>query len=1272
MGRIEEAGIGEAVLAPYLPRLARTWEAEAPGERLRELEGSLVSVDLSGFTALSERLAAKGRIGAEELILVISGTFEGLIGIAERHGGDVLKFRGDALLILFTGAGHELRACAASSQMQWLIERAGPTRSSVGEVRLRMSTGVFSGTCHFFLVGSTHRELVVAGPAATETVRLESAAEAGEIVVSTRTAEALEPPWLGGEREGARLLQLPDDLEPPPPPPSEEAHGPPDLALYVPAPLRAHLEVEAGEGEHRQAAVAFLKFAGTDDLLAAEGAEAVHARLDELGQVVGDHARDLSITWLESDIDANGGKLYLTAGAPTSAGEDEERMLRAVRRILDEYEALGLRAGVNRGPVFAGDVGASTRRTYAVMGDTVNLAARLVARAGAGELYATADALDRSRTQFETTHQPYLMKGKELPVTAYSVGAITGVREEREADELPLVGRDAELAALTDAVDAARMRQARMIELVGEPGIGKSRLVRELRGLAAGFQQLSVRCERYQSAQPFFAFRGLLRPLAGITPDQGAEEAGARLAPWVQAVMPDLAPWLPLLAIPFDAAVPQTPETEGLDAAFRRDRLHEVVEQFLTRVMLMPTLLVFEDVHWIDDASHFLLGHLAASPMPRPWLVCATRRPEGEPAWPEGIGTILRLSPLAEDAAARLALTAAGEHPLAEQDLATLTERAAGNPLFVRELVAASRTDGSVEELPETVETLLTTRIDRLDPENRLLLRYASVVGPTFELELLREILDEDPGVVDDLERWSRLTEFVEWGDGGTLHFRHELFRAVAYAGLSFRRRRQIHLRVGEALERRAGADAREAAGLLSLHFAEAGEHSRAWRYAVEAGRRAQAVHANVVAAELYGRALGAAEGLPDLPRSEVAAVWESLGDVTELFGRYDRALDAYAHARTLVGEEPEAHARLLRKTGLVQERRGRNDEALSLYDQGLQLLEAHEESAPEGLAELELAYAGVRFRQGRYDQAVRWADRAAAHAQAVDARRSIAHARYLRGTAAALGLGNRDVQDLLQALEVYEELGDHVGQGNVLNNLGIVDYYAGRWDGALSHWRRSREAKHRAGDVVNEAIQANNEGEILSDQGKLDEAVALFEEALRVHRAAGYAVGVAVDLGNLGRAAARKGDFAEAQERLAEALAAFAEMGAGAFALETRARQAEAHMLAGEHRAAYDGTTALLGDEGAEAPVLRTLVERIAGYAALQNRDPALAREHLERSLEQARAADAPYETALTMLALAELGRRDGLGRPDEHEPEARELLDGLGVVSTPRIPLP
>ena len=1256
-----------APFEPYLPRLVLDWAAQEPADPWRELDGSLVSVDLTGFTALAERLQAKGRAGAEELVLAISGVFEGLIGIANRRGGDVLKFRGDALLILFSGDAHAERACRAASEMQWFIERTGDTMSSVGEVELRMSTGIYSGACHFFLVESTHRELVVAGPAASATIRLEDEAGAGEVLVSPATAAALGPEWLAGERGGAALLALgePDAAAPPVFDDSDRPPSIPDLEPFVPLGLRSYLRLESGEAEHRQVTAAFVKFTGVEALLAQGGPAAVSEPLADLGALVGRVTSELGLTWLESDIDIDGGKLYLTAGAPSSTGADEERMLRALRAILDSESALTLRAGVHRGPAFAGDIGASTRRTYAVMGDTVNLAARLTARAEPGEILATGEVLERSRTRFETVAQPFLVKGKERAITAYGVGARTGVAEEERAQELPVIGREQELVELRAAVDAARLRQGQVAELVGEPGIGKSRLVEELKTQAVGFTQLVARCDQYGMSVPYLPFRSLLRPLAGITEAESAAEAGERLKPWIEAVMPEFAPWLPLLAIPFDAEVPMTPETDEIEPAFRRERVFKTVEDFLLRVLVMPTLIVFEDTHWIDDASHSVLLHLVRSTAPRPWLLAITRRPQGLPFVDEpGDGLrLIELSSLREEDTARLALSAAGEIALSEELLGEVSKRSGGNPLFVRELVAATR-EGGVAALPETVETLITTRIDTLEPGDRFLLRNASVLGARFELDLLADVLADELADVGDLDRWRRLGEFVAWEGTNELRFRHDLFRTVAYEGLSFRRRREIHGRVGTALEQRAGDDAADLAPLLSLHFLHAEDYERAWRYSAAVGELAQRRSANVDAAELFQRALVAAEHL-ELPPVEVADVAEALGDVCELTARYEEAGEAYRLARELT-EDGLVRSRLMRKEGILRERLGSYPEALEWYGRGLEALDATAgDDGVAGRVQLELATAGVKFRQGRFDEGVDWSARAAEHAELASDRAALGHAYYLLHLN-RLSLGEKDEEHVRLALSMLEEAGDLVLQSNLVNNLGIEAYYAGRWDEASELYRRSGELSGRAGDVVNVARAQNNEGEIVSDQGKLEEAEALFLEARRVWRAARYPLGIALATSNLGRVAARARRFDEALELLAEALTAFEALGSEALGHETQARRAECLVLGGRFQEALDVAPTVL-EAAEENPLLYPLLERFHGYALVQARRADEAGARFERSLELARELEADYEVALTLEALA----RTGLGGP-EAETESQAILERLGVVSTPHVPLP
>jgi len=1228
---------------PYVPRLAARWELDAPGERARVLDASLLGLDISGFTALSERLQAKGRLGAEELVLLISRSYSGLIDIALRYGGDVLKFRGDALLIVFEGAGHEARAARAALAMQRFVAAGGAAgESSVGPVELSMCAGLVSGPCHFFLLGRHHRELLVCGPSASATLELEDAAESGEVLVSPRTAEALEG-MVATERGGAFLLR-PDagDAELPPVPDELDVavDGLPEL---VPPALRVPIEEGAVEAEHRRVTAAFVKYSGTDGLV--ERIDEAIELLADLADAVSAEAEERHVMWLESDIDRDGGKLYLVAGAPASEGDEEERMLRALRAIVDLHAGPPIAVGVNRGPVLAGPIGSQARNTYAVMGDTVNLAARLCARAESGEILVTGDVLQRSRTRFETTSRQFLMKGKAKPVTGYSVGAIAAEGIEQSRPALPLVGREAELAALQEAVEAARMRQSRAVELVAEPGAGKTRLAEELVTVAAGFQVLRVRCDPYAASTPFAPFRVLLRPLVGILPDDSPREAGAKLTAFVNGVMPDLSVWLPLLAVPFDAEVPTTPEVDDVDAAFRRDRLHEVLDQLLTRVLLMPTAIVVEDTHWLDDASQLMLAKLA-EPAPRPWLLVATRRPSGLPL---GSGaTVIELKPLTADDARTLALAAAGDTPLSESELAALTERAAGNALFIRELAVSPAAD---DALPETVEALLTNRIDTLHPSDRLLLRHASVIGSSFDLDLLTETLADDSA---GPEQWERLADFVDWEGPLRLRFRHDLVRAAAYDGLSFTRRRELHARVGEAIERRA-SDPTAEAGVLSLHFSQAAEWDKAWRYSVRGGDDARSKYANVDAATFYERALTAAVSL-EPPEQEVARVQEALGDVRELFAKYDEADGAYVQAL----EHGGGTARLLRKRGIVAERQGRYDDALALYETGTPAADAHERVS------LQLGRAIVLYRQGEIDESARVSEEAAEAAMVLDDREALANAYWIR----ALAEGDRGGpagEFLGLALPIFEELGLLQMQVKVLQNTAVRAFYDSEWEKAVEYYGRTEEMARRAGDVIGSGIAALNHGELRLHQGHLDDAHELLEVALRTFRAAKYPIGEALALAYLGHLAAEQSRFDDASQLFDKADELL--VGSKSLQIEADARRAQAYVLEGRHEEAASLAQECLERERetGEAGVRTAMLERLLGLAAVQGRRRDDAAPHFDESLRLGRALGADYEVGRTLQAKVLTGLSS-----DEELAEAEAIMARLGVVSLPEVPLP
>jgi class 3 adenylate cyclase len=199
------------------------------------------------------------------------------------------------------------------------------------------------------------------------------------------------------------------------------------LARCLSPAVRAHVTGGGGAPEHRPVTVAFIKLEGIDALIATRGPQAAADVLQRVVTVVESATEAQRVALLASDIDVDGGKLILTAGAPIATGEDEERMLLALRGIVDAGLPVDLRIGVNRGAIFAGDIGPFYRRTYTVMGDVVNLAARLMAKAPPGRIYATADVLDRSNTLFEVTAlEPFAVKGKAKSVAAWDVGKATG------------------------------------------------------------------------------------------------------------------------------------------------------------------------------------------------------------------------------------------------------------------------------------------------------------------------------------------------------------------------------------------------------------------------------------------------------------------------------------------------------------------------------------------------------------------------------------------------------------------------------------------------------------------------------------------------------------------------------------------------------------------------------------------------------------------------------------------------------------------------------
>ncbi len=1083
-------------LEPYVPRILAEWELDAPGRIWQRVDGTVCFVDVSGFTNLSEKLARRGRIGAEELTDVLDRVFGDMLRLAYDRGGSLLKFGGDALLLLFEGRDHALQGTCAAVEMRAALREAVKIPTSVGKIRLRMSVGVHTGPVDLFRVGGPHHELIVTGDTATTTTQMEGSADAGEIVISPALADLLPEDAAGDQKGTGRLLRWRRArVEPSGPTPRRSMDGE-TYERSVPVELGSFLSVARSEAEHRIATVGFVKFKGIADVWAESGPGAVAAGLDRLVTTVQQAAADESVTFLASDIDEDGGKSILITGVPTTQEDDEGRMLRALRRIADSQQVFPLKVGTNRGHVFAGEIGTEFRSTYTVMGDTVNLAARLMAAAPPGRLYASPSVLDRSSTLFRTEPlEPFFVKGKEQPVLAYEVFEETARRPPEARHELPFGGREAELQRV---IDACQDPDRRVATVSGDTGIGKSRLVVEALRRLDRPTTLRIQGEPNSSDNPYWAFRDPLRRHLGIQRRSQAEMV-ADLSEIVRRTAPTLEASLPLLGDVLHIEVPETDHSALIDPKFRPDRIADALIALFDATAGAGLAVVLEDVHWFDDSSEGLAQRLVEVAADEQWAVLVTtRRPDSSFA----VGEHIALGPISDHQLRSVAIEATSAAPLRPHELDAVVDRADGNPLFLSEILRIVRETGLSGQLPESLDAVVSTEIDTLPTLTRQLLRQASVLGRSFRRVVLDEFLAPDGVVLDQATRRT-LGRFIEADGSSRFRFRHAVVHDVAYQGLSFRRRRELHARAGRVIEQLAGRDTQAVAEFLASHYAVAGVHDKAFEFSCVAAEKARSAYSHTEAEVHYARAIEAARYGGFADAVTIADLWTGVGEVREASGQFEAARDAYAEALRLTAD-PTATIDLHIHRARTWIPSGR----LSSARRNLTLGRKHLEAIPDddrrlrALARLDSFEAAVCMYNGDAHSAADIAARAALVAREVGEQEALARSLTVVDWANVMLGRMSEHRRGPEAIEILERLGLLDRAADAMNNLGGYSYFEGDWDGAADWYRRSITTAERAGNALDAAFTRANLAEILVGQRRFDEADVLIDESERVLRA--------------------------------------------------------------------------------------------------------------------------------------------------------------------------
>ncbi len=1142
--------LGQQVAA-YLPRsvVYRLAQGETlhPGEPHWLAAATLFS-DISGFTRMAEELASDGPRGAEELNRVLLFVFTGMINTIHQYGGVVSHFYGDAMMVYFpdTEGLAVTRALACARQMQGLMAdtfqmvkvNRPPGKQDI--FRLTMKMGLSYGRCLEMVAGDPdhQQEFILAGSPVDEAAIAEEKGTAGQIVVHRSVAEkaglpgAEEYQVMSGTGPGlgnglAPVLEIRTD--------QTFLHA---AATFIHPSLFNRLQATHAPfwAEHRPVTSIFVQFSGID-YAAAEAGVQIQTYFQWARGVVARYGGENSRLnrYLTGD---KGSLLHIIFGAPVAPDGPEQAIrcalaLQRERPTFITHQRIGLAAG----KVFACSVGSESRREYTVVGDVVNVSARLMALSPEGGILTNRSTVERVRqsVEFEAL-PPVAMKGKQKPVTPYRViGERTIVSPlQTHFGELtrPLVNRQDELDLLLGSIDNALLGVPGLVAVFGPIGVGKTRL------LAAGVHHwqeargagLMGECQPHTSDTPFGPWISIWRELFTLLPQEDAAQHAEKVVQQTQRLYPEVGDevglWGEVLSLP----IPLSERLALLTAEARQSRFFSLVWRCLQGAAAQrPILLIFEDIQWADASSLNLLQSVADH-MSGPMLLAFSFRPQNE----QPIALLdnahclpIPLADLPPAQARQLVYDMLGqkmELPLIMEQHLGIRDRegreSAVNPLFIEEAVKVMFETGALQvqervlinedrlrvmQVPDTIHGLLLARLDSLPTLSRDLLQVAAVIGREFDLDTLATISPEmsRDQVVQILTGLSdaELTHLIAADPELKYLFQHAMTRQVAYESLTYARRQMLHALIADWIADRYGDNLKPFFPVLAYHYSQTDLHSKGLEYALAAADDARDLFANKEAVELYRLAENHLLGLKDERYAAAHAdICLARGEVHRLLGDFTSALTDAETARelSLQADDPLRIARACNLMADLKYRQTQFEQVLELTNHVITTYAQY--ISPEELARAYTWSGMAAIAQGQSDVALEQLRQAEIISLNANANQRLA------SVLDAIAYVHYSRQALVEALETMQRSLALVRQFSTplrivssLNNIAQIQFSLGQPEAALESLD---EAVYLAQDTSRNhlAVVSSNRAEILAYVGHFEESLADFEKAIGLY----------------------------------------------------------------------------------------------------------------------------------------------------------------------------
>ncbi|MEN0002537.1 MAG: tetratricopeptide repeat protein [Bacteroidota bacterium] len=1144
-----------------------------------------VFIDLSGFTALTETLMLEGNKGAEELSIILNEIFSPLVSLVYARGGFIPYFAGDA----FTGIFAEEHISSALEVLDIGMQmktRFQDRESKFGDFTIGIRFGISYGQVDWGIVGQQKKSYYFRGAPIDSCAECQSIANDLEIVFDETFRQKLitEKVTFHEVKPGFfQLDRLPKIAQPSFHPIPNDPIDRSVALSYLPEAIVDYNQ----DGEFRPVIATFISFKGVD----------THQQLDGFINIILEEIHNFSGYFKEIDFGDKGGVLVALFGAPVSFENNIDRALEFVMALqealtkLQQDIPLQFRMGVTIGTAYTGFIGGEGRCQYAAVGNRVNLSARLMTYADWGEVLVDSEV--QKNFNFRFLHKGDIKyKGIVGNIPTYKL--VGRNHDSREGYLSQMVGREQELEQLIDfASPLFDGKNAGIGYVFGEAGIGKSRLAHEFKKIMLNQSFSSwYTCQVDQILRkPFNPFIYFLRDYF----DQSPEHSDDLNRKYFEARFQQLLHNLQLVAHKdISERVRELKRTKTilaaligidyedsiwgqLDARGRyQNTIAAITNLFFSESLIQPMVIELEDAHWIDENSTELLHELLRQIKKYPIFLLITSRFLDDGSKPIIIkpGTLEQLVlpsmeidlNILQPSAVRSFAETALNGSISDDFYEVLLRSTNSNPFYLEQVLEyyaernlIQKEDGQWTvtdknlELSNSINAILTARIDRLSNLVRETVKAAAVIGREFELPILSEVMrNQDIFIQHNGNASSLLKEQVRnaervqiWLAMSELRyiFRHSLLREAVYSMQLRTRLQQIHQSIAEAIEKLYKGKLEERYVDLAFHYEKADIFDKTCEYLRKAADYARSNYQNQQALDYYDRLLQKLNTKDDLVRQLQTHV--NRGTVLELIGKWDDCKLEYEQAWKLakqsrdvlmIGQADNNLGRLL----LLQ---GEYAEANTFLQTALRMFESVDDKL--GISRVYGNLGDLNFRQGQYKDAKSYFEKSIEVGYSID--ESSVNAQVVSNlglTYMNQGLYDAGISCQLVQLEVSKRNNDKQGMATLYTNIGIVNLEKGDYDQALQSFEKGLALSEELGNKHLTSIAIGCMGSVYQRKGDYDTAMKHFQRDLELVEEIGDKQGTAIALGLVGELLSFQGDFHKAIEYLQKNLMLSEELG--------------------------------------------------------------------------------------------------------------------------------